>query len=322
LLGKRSIHNFYPLLSDQVTAVLHARGCGWFSAHTLGMCLLERAKERGVRELRAEVVDVEKDLHGVSTVIVYDSPVTESITTRCFVNAAGPFVDRIAAMLGVKLPVCTGLWEKIAFKDYLGVIPRSAPTLILKDEVFLEWSEEDKAMLRQERDGAWLLNKFSSGPYLRPEGGQDSEWVLMGWAYNEPPYKVHRERDKDREGAGAVCEPQWHPRLTRDFPEIVLRGMAGLIPGLKEYIHKLPTPIHDGGYYVQTKDVNSAAFREENPPLIGPMGVEGAYVVSVCHGVSGGCAAGELCAAWLTDGELPSYADELSLKRYQDPGWV
>jgi glycine/D-amino acid oxidase-like deaminating enzyme len=175
-------------------------------------------------------------------------------------------------------------------------------------------------MLHQERDGEWLLNRFSSGPYLRPEGGQDSEWVLMGWAYNEPPYKVHRERDKDRVGAGAVCEPQWHPQLSRDFPEIVLRGMAGLIPGLKQYLQKLPTPIHDGGYYVETKDVDSAAFREENPPLIGPMGVEGAYVVSVCHGVSGGCAAGELCAAWVMGNQLPGYADELSLKRYQDFG--
>jgi glycine/D-amino acid oxidase-like deaminating enzyme len=74
--------------------------------------------------------------------------------------------------------------------------------------------------------------------------------------------------------------------------------------------------MHDGGYYVEAKDVGGEAFREENPPLIGAMGVEGAYVVSVCHGVSAGCAAGELCAAWVTGSELPSYADELSPGRY------
>jgi len=140
----------------------------------------------------------------------------------------------------------------------------------------------------------------------------------MGWAYNEPPFKVQRERDQDRVGAGAVCEPQWDPQLTGEFPEIVLRGMAGMIPGLQQYLHRIPAPRHDGGYYVEARDVASEAFREENPPLIGPMGVDGAYLVSACHGVSAGCAAGELCAAWVTGSELPGYADELSLKRYDD----
>jgi glycine/D-amino acid oxidase-like deaminating enzyme len=74
--------------------------------------------------------------------------------------------------------------------------------------------------------------------------------------------------------------------------------------------------MHDGGYYVETKDTESETFREENPPLIGPMGVEGAYIVSACHGVSAGCASGELCAAWVAGSKLPAYAEEFSLSRY------
>jgi glycine/D-amino acid oxidase-like deaminating enzyme len=317
LLDKRSIQAHFPILSEEVTAVLHARSCGWFSAHTLGMILLEKAKNGGVRELRAEVVAVEQDSQGVSSVRTRSRNTAERVETRCFVNAAGPFVKQVANLLGVDLPVRTGLWEKIVFKDHLGIIPRSMPTLILKDELFLEWSEEEKEMLCEDSDDGWLLNRFSSGPYLRPEGGEDSPWVLAGWAYNEPPYKVERARDQDRVGAGVVCEPQWEPQLTRDFPEIVLRGLVRLVPGLWPYLKRLPKPMHDGGYYVETKDTDREAYREENPPLIGPMGIEGAYVVSACHGVSAGCAAGELCAAWVTGNELPDYAGDFSLSRYQ-----
>jgi len=316
LLDQASIKKFYPYLSDQVTAILHACGCGWFSAQTLGMCLLEQAKDHGVREIRTEVVAVDQDKQGVRAVRVVGENGVETIKTRRFVNAAGPFVKRVAAMLKMDIPVRTGLWEKIVIKDYLGIVPRSAPTLILKDELFLEWSEEEKELLRQDNEYRWLLNKFSSGPYMRPEGGKDSQWLLMGWAYNEPPCKVHRERDADRVGAGAVCEPQWEPQFSKEFPEIVLRGAVKMAPGLKQYLERIPKPMHDGGYYVETKDTTGEGFREENPPLIGPLGVEGAFIVNVCHGVSAGCAAGELCAAWVTGSTLPDYADELSLKRY------
>jgi hypothetical protein len=30
------------------------------------------------------------------------------------------------------------------------------------------------------------------------------------------------------------------------------------------------------------------------------------------------CAAGAICAAWITDGDLPYYATQLSLARYDD----
>lgn len=316
LLGQNVVSQHFPYLSDRVTAVLHARGCGWFSAHTLGMHLLECAKEGGVRELRAEVIGIDQDPAGVSAVRIvgYDGPAM--IQTRCLVNAAGPFVKQVGTLLGIDLPVRTGLWEKIVIRDHLGIVPRTAPTVILKDELWLEWSDEERAWLCDDKEHRWLLNRFSSGPYLRPEGGADSQWLMLGWAYNEPPYRVHREREADRVGAGAVCDPQWVPRLTKEFPEIVLRGAARMVPGLSRYLDRMPKPMHDGGYYVETRDVDGEAYGEENPPLVGPMGVAGAFVVSACHGVSGGCAAGELCAAWVTGGKLPDYASEFSLHRY------
>ena len=57
---------------------------------------------------------------------------------------------------------------------------------------------------------------------------------------------------------------------------------------------------------------------EENWPLIGPMGVDGAYMVAALSGFGtmAACAAGLLCAQWVTGAVLPEYAAALSAARY------
>lgn len=69
---------------------------------------------------------------------------------------------------------------------------------------------------------------------------------------------------------------------------------------------------HYGGFYTMTK---------ENWPLIGPMGPEGAFMncAQSGFGTMAACAAGELCAAWMTGGDKPAYADGFSLNRYSQP---
>jgi glycine/D-amino acid oxidase-like deaminating enzyme len=59
---------------------------------------------------------------------------------------------------------------------------------------------------------------------------------------------------------------------------------------------------------------------DENWPLIGPLGVDGAFVVGAMSGFGtmAACAGGELCAKWLLGAELPDYADALSLNRCED----
>jgi glycine/D-amino acid oxidase-like deaminating enzyme len=58
----------------------------------------------------------------------------------------------------------------------------------------------------------------------------------------------------------------------------------------------------------------------ENWPLIGPLNEHGAF--AAC-GLSGfgtmtACAAGELCAEWVMGNELPEYAFNLSMQRYEN----
>ena len=226
---------------------------------------------------------------GVSAVDVDTQTGLKRIETRCVVNAAGPFLPKMAAMLDAELPVYSVFQQKIAMQDPLGVVPRNAPFTILMDAGHLDWSEEEKSLFRSEPGYSWLLERFPGGIHIRPEGGGDSLWIKLGWAFNTTSE-----------------DPVWKPSMTPEFPDVVLRGAARLIPGLKKYYNRIPQPVvHYGGYYCKTK---------ENLPVIGPLDVRGAWVVGALSGsgIMVGCAAGELVAAWITGASLPGYARDLS----------
>ena len=108
-----------------------------------------------------------------------------------------------------------------------------------------------------------------------------------------------------------VYPQTWDPAT----PEILLRGMSVAVPALSAYFQHLPKPFVDGGYYAKT---------EENRPLIGPLPVEGAYMMAAFSGfgIMVACAAGELLAAHVTGADLPGYADAFRLERYQDPEYL
>jgi glycine/D-amino acid oxidase-like deaminating enzyme len=102
------------------------------------------------------------------------------------------------------------------------------------------------------------------------------------------------------------------PAIDLHYFEIVLRGLSRMIPGLQAYFDRLPKPTVDGGYYAKTR---------ENRPLIGPLPVQGAYIIGALSGfgIMAACAAGELLAAHITGREVPSYAPWFLLERYEKP---
>src|SRR5206468_11313961 len=113
----------------------------------------------------------------------------------------------------------------------------------------------------------------------------------------------------------APVEPTFPVTVEEYYPELALRGMAVMIPGLAKYFDRAPKPYIDGGYYTKTR---------ENRPLIGPLPVEGAYVSSAYSGfgIMAGCAGGELVAAHVTGSTLPDYASAFTLERYDDPAYI
>jgi sarcosine oxidase, subunit beta len=292
LLDRSLILDRFPYLNQNVVALLHARRCGWFSGQQLGMFLLEQARAHGVtlRQDRIERVGVRGN-----RVEVIQLATGGSLSTRSFINAAGPFVKAVAQLIGVDLPISHELHVKIALKDYLGIVPRHAPLLIWNDPQCLPWTDDERADLDASDDTRWLLRELPGGVHLRPEGGGDSNLLLMLWAYHLEPR-----------------EPIVPPPLDEFFPEIVVRGMATMIPGLSAYFGKAAVALYDGGYYTKTP---------ENRPLAGPLPVEGAYVCGAVsgYGLMASAAVGELVAAHVTGQSLPDYAPAFSIGRYNDP---
>ena len=295
ILDSKLIREHFPHLSERVIAALHVRRAGWFSAQQLGMYLLDQARAQGVRLVNARIANV-RTVNGCVDSVELDNG--DILATRNFVNAAGPFLKEVGHLLGVELPVFCELHLKVAFKDVLGVVQRNAPLLIWTDPQRLVWSPDEQAILQEDESTLAFLEEMPAGVHTRPEGGPESDILLMLWEYRN-----HETL------------PFLPPPLDEQYPEIVLRGLATMIPGLRAYIDRVPRPTLDGGYYTKTR---------ENRPLIGPLPVGGAYLIGALsgYGLMASCAAGELLAAHLAGQTLPPYSSAFSLERYQDPAYL
>ena len=291
------IRRFFPALSEDVVAVLHARRCGWFGAQQLGMVLLEQAREHGVRLMRAEVTGVDVTNGRVNAVHLEREGQATTIRTSCFVNAAGPLQQRVARMMGLELPVFSERHIKSYFSDHLGVIPRDAPLLIWMDDVRLPWTPEERQVLSEDASTRWLLETLPSGVHCRPEGHGSSTTIMAN-------YSIHTE-----------AVPETFPiRPDPQDAELALRALSVMLPGLQAYLDHVPKPNQDGGYYTKTL---------ENRPLIGPLPVQGAYIIGAMSGfgLMASHAAGDLLAAHITGAPLPDYAPAFALSRYDDPAY-
>jgi glycine/D-amino acid oxidase-like deaminating enzyme len=256
------------------------------------MYLLETARGRDVRFESARVTGVDVAKGRVRGVRLGSG---ERVDSPIFINAAGPYLKNVGALLGVDLPVYTELHLKAAIKDPLRVVRRDAPLLIWNDAQSLPWEEDEREALAEDDRTRWLTEPLPSGVHTRPEGMGESQTILMLWEYQ-----------------AKVMDPVWPPNMDDGYPEVALRGLAAMLPRMKGYFGKMPRPQLDGGYYTRTG---------ENRPLVGPMGVDGAYVLGAVsgYGIMSACGVGELLAAHVTGAELPWYASAFELTRYDDP---
>ena len=288
----------FPYLDPEVVAVLHARRCGWLSAQQLGMWMLERARDRGVRLIRGRVTDVETRGGRVRAVSVARPGDRVRIETGKLVLSPGPYLAELARGFGVDLPVACERHMKVAFRDTERAVPGDAPLLIWADPVELPWSDEERAVLADDEETRGLVEPFPAGIHGRPEGTPGEHWLMMLWTW-------------DTETVDPVFPVPFDERL----PEIALRGWSRMLPSLKRYFARLPRMTVDGGYYVRTP---------ENRPLIGPLPVAGAYVNAAYSGfgIMGACAGGELLAAHVCETPLPAYAAAFHPARFDDPGYL
>jgi len=292
LIGSDLIRKYFPYITDKAVAALHARRAGWLSAQQLGMHLLETGRKHGVRFEAGKVIGVDIAENKVQGVQLSSG---DRIQSPIFINAAGPFLKDVGNLLNIDLPVYTELHLKAVIKDALGVVERNAPLLIWNDAQKLPWNDEELNALAEDDETRWLTEVFPSGVHTRPEGGGND--ILMLWEYHTQ-----------------LMDPVDAPVMNEQYPEIALRGLAAMLPRMKEYFVRMPRPQLDGGFYTKTR---------ENRPLVGPMDVDGAYVIGAVsgYGIMSTCGVGELLAAHVTGNKLPKYAPAFALSRFDDPNY-
>lgn len=293
LVDQDLIRSTFPSYALDVGTVIHIRRAGSFSAQQLGQYMLEQIRADGGRLIRAEV----KSIGGRSpfSLELASDKGSSSLQAEVIVNAAGPFLRDIGAMLGEDIPVKCVYQQKIAFEDRELAIPRTMPFTIDLDEQKLAWSEEDRELLAGDPATRRLVEPMPGGIHCRPEGPAEGNWIKLGWAYNE-----------------RASDPHGEDPLDPHFPDTVLRGASNLHPKLAAYIGRLPRGVrHYGGYYTMT---------EENWPLIGKMRTAGAFIAGALsgYGSMAACSTGALCAAWVVGQEVPDYAKSLTPDRYAD----
>lgn len=295
LLNSSLIKEHFPYLSPRICAVLHVRRAGWFSAQQLGMFLLQESRAHGARFVQARLVGVERCAGRVSAVVLGDGRV---IRTSNLVIAAGPYSAEVARMMGVELPLSNELHLKAALPDSQQTLPRHAPLVILSDPQRLTWSDEERYALESDPDCHYLLDELPPGLHTRPEGGRESCVILALWEL--------RPR---------LMEPIFPIPEDPLYPHVLWRGLPALIPAMEAYLHKAGRPRLDGGYYTRTP---------ENRPVIGPLSVEGAFLIGALSGfgIMAAMAAGELLAAHVMDSPRPAYAFHFALERYRDPTYM
>jgi sarcosine oxidase, subunit beta len=274
LLDREYIRETFPHLSPAVTGAIHARNAGTLETVGLGKHLLETVVRRGARVVRGEVVGVDIAHGRVERVRVRQQEATIDVAAHHFVNAAGPFAGRVANLVAVNLQLINVLQQKVAIADPEGVVPRDAPFTISLDPA----------------------GTLPAGLHIKADTIDAKAVVKLGCAFNQKPE-----------------EPEWDPVGTVEFPALVLRAAAQLIPGLERYAGTSEKPLaHEAGYYTRTPD---------DLPLIGPTGCEGAWVVAgfAGYGAMVACAAGEIAAAWIAGTSRPGYAASFDPHRFSNP---
>ncbi len=294
LLGADELAEHFPYVTRDAIGALHVRRAGWFSAQQLGAWMLERATEAGAILVRGEVTGIDVERGRVTGVTLADGSM---ISCENVVMAAGPMSKTVASLAGVALPLYSELHLKVVFKDHMGVIPREAPMIIWSDPQGIDWTPQERnelsAMGRED-----LLGQMPVFCHGRPEGHADSPYFLALWEY-------HRE----------VLDPVWPLPGDELYPEVVMRGLATMVPGLRVYLDHLPESFVDGGYYTKTR---------ENRPLIGPCGPDGFHVVTGMSGfgVMVAAGAGDLVAGHVVGADLPAYSPSFLLNRYDDTSYL
>ena len=146
----------------------------------------------------------------------------------------------------------------------------------------------------------WIdeVDGFPGGVHVRPVDGPRGNELFFIWTFHTEP-----------------SQPVWPPQFDPQYGDLCLRGLAAMAPQMSAYLAGPERGVVDGGYYCKTTD---------NRPLIGPLPVEGAFILGGLSGtgIMTSQSAAELLAAHVTQGALPSWSDAFLPARYSDRAYI
>ncbi len=292
MLDTDLIRHHYPFLRDDVIAMVHVRRAGFFQSWSFGQWMLEQVQARGVRVRQDRVTRIDATGGRIRAVHLASG---DQVQTDTLFMAVGPYLKTVARLLDIDIPVFNEIHAKVTLRDVHGVVPRHVPFMLWNDPVRLAWNEAERQQWAASSGTQWLLDTIPAGVHFRPRGEQD---LLLIWTFEDH----------------AVDTPVYPPPFNLHYGEVLIRGLADMIPGLSVYFGQRHAVQVDGGYYCKTP---------ENRPLIGPLPVEGAYVLGALtgYGLMASQAAGDLLAAHITGERLPDDAEAFLLSRYDDPAY-
>ena len=292
LLGDQARRAF-PFLANEAIAALHVRRAGCFNGIALGARLFQQAVAAGATFVRDRIDGVDTSGGRVRSVRLASGA---TIETERYVIAAGPGLPEALQMLDLELPVFHELHAKLTMRDPRRAVPRDAPFVIWTDPMRLEWSAEQRAALARTDEGRRLLDPLPGGVHVRPVDLTHGDELYLIWTF-------------ETDARSYV----WPPAFNPGYADAVLRGCARMIPALQSY-DGATTGIVDGGYYCKTP---------ENRPLIGPLAVEGAFVIGALSGTGlmSAHASGELLSQHVAGEPLPDYARWFLPSRYADANY-
>jgi sarcosine oxidase subunit beta len=129
-LNQEELQKRFPFLANHVQAATFRQKDGWLSSHEVTQGFARGSQALFL--LQTKAVDILEDGKGISAVITNRG----SISTRCVVNAAGPFAGEIGKMVGIDLPVIPVRRQKAYLAPHPR-IPQDAPmTIDLTREVY------------------------------------------------------------------------------------------------------------------------------------------------------------------------------------------
>jgi glycine/D-amino acid oxidase-like deaminating enzyme len=261
----------------------------------LGSWFLKRALAGGASFVRDRMVGVRHDGGRIREVQLASGDV---IGTDRLVIAAGPGLPAVARMLDLTVPVFQELHSKMTLRDPRGAVGRTAPFLIWTDPMRLDWSDAERDALARDESTRRLAGELPGGVHVRPVDLDHGDELYLIWTFETEPREF-----------------VWPPTFHSSYADVVLRGCARMIPGLAPYVASGARGVVDGGYYCKTR---------ENRPLIGPLPVEGAFVLGALSGsgVMASHAGAELVAQHVAGARLPDYAKWFLPSRYDDPAYA